>query len=214
MNTKIKFPLTRQEGATVTFVALCIVWTLFLAAGCKKNEEASILLTISADPTYSVQLGEKPDEFDVSCYMVVSEESSKEGQQLELNAIEKFTYEKGCEYLLKVKKVANNDLFHYSLIETVSKTKITDEIIVLLNVTTEWIENGSGQLYERVVVEEEGSEWWLPSSFKIEGFEYENGFDYLLKVHKTIIQMPPQSGFLTFNLYSLIEVISKTPKTS
>ena len=207
MRTKIKNLFARQK---VTVTILCIVFITMLLAGCKKNEESAILLTVSAEPTYSVQIGEKQGEFDISCYMIVSDESSKE-EQLELNAIEKFTYEKGYEFLLKVKKVENNELIRYSLKELVSKTKMVDETIVLLSVSTEWIDYESGQPYERVVVKEAGSELWLPTSYKIEDFVYENGFDYVLKVEKTVINMPPQSGFLFFNLYSLIEIISKTP---
>ena len=193
-------------------LVLLILMLFVLGSGCKKGDN-HILLTIFDTPNYSVEFGGKPGEVEISTFMVAREEGSNNEQNLNLSAIEGFLFEKGYECLLKVKKSINskNDVDQYSLIEIVSKIQTGElEEIVLLNVTTELIE---GEVpYERVIVSEEDESLWLPSSFKIDGFEYEEGFDYLLKVNKTIIRMSPQSGFLNFYLYTLVEIISKTPR--
>jgi len=92
MNKAIKISFAKpakMTGAMIvgTVSTLCIVCTFFIAmllAGCNKDEGTAILLTVSAEPTYSVQPGEKSGEFDISCYMIVSEEGSNVEQQLEL----------------------------------------------------------------------------------------------------------------------------------
>ena len=200
----------------VVTLVIGIFFLTMLLNGCNKDEGTSILLTISAEPAYSVQLGEKPGEFDVSSYMIVSEEGSNVEWQLELKEIEGFTYEKGYEYLLRVKKTADSNLTRYSLKAVVSKTKKDDTgTIVLLHVSTD-IKNLPGTDIPvfsdppLVLVREDGVEWWH-YLFIFEGFVYENGFDYLLKVHKTTINMPVVSGIPSFYIYSLIEIISKTP---
>lgn len=43
----------------------------------------------------------------------------------------------------------------------------------------------------------------------VSGFEFEWGYEYVLKVRKTILQNPPEDGSNTN--YELIKVISKTP---
>ena len=190
-------------------VTIFLAMTIFIA-GCSKKGDDHILLTVFDTPNYSVQFGEKPDEVDVSSFMVVKEEGSGEEMNLNLRAIERFSYEKGYEYLLKVKKTLNDD-YQYSLIEIISQNQTGElETVVLINVTTERVEWEVP--FERMIIQEEDVPWWQTSSFKIEGFEYETGFDYQLKVKKTTIKMPAMSGILNFNLYTLVEIISKTPQ--
>ena len=194
------------------YVLMCFIFVVFFV-GCKK-EGNHILLTISDTPNYSFEFGEKSGEIEITTFLIAKCEGVKVEQNLNLSAIEGFTYEKGYEYLLEVKKTNNSktDDYQYSLVKIVSKNQTGElEAIVLLHVTTERIE---GEVHnERMTVKEEGEIMWLPSSFKIEKFEYEKGFEYLLKVKKTTIKMPPQSGFINFYLYTLVEIISKTPQT-
>jgi len=194
-------------------LVLILLVIVFFVVGCKKENQSTIMLTVFDTPSYSVQIGEKPEEIEITCFMVTKEEGSGVEQNLDLYSIEKFTYEKGFEYLLKVRKTQIGVDYQYSLIELVSKTQTGElEDIVLLNVTTERIE---GELpNERVVVkEEEDYPLWYRYSFKFEGFEYEKGFEYMLRVRKTVIQLPPQSGFGYFHIYTLVEIISKTPNS-
>jgi len=193
------------------YVSMCFIFIVF-CVGCKKEGD-HILLTISDTPNYSIEIGEKPGEIEITTFLIAKEEGVNVEQSIKFSAIEGFTYEKGYEYLLKVKKGinSNTDDRQYSLVEIVSKTQTGElEAIVLIHVTTECVE---GEVpYERLTVKEEDELLWLPTGFKIEKFEYEKGFDYVLKVNKTIIRVPPQFGFLNFYLYTLVEIISKTPQ--
>jgi len=198
------------------YVLMCLIF-IVLGVGCKK-EGNHILLTISDTPNYSVEFGEEPGEIEITTFLIAKEEGVNVEQNLNLAAIEGFSYEKGYEYLLKVKKANNSktDDSQYSLVEIVSKNQTGElEEIVLLNAAIVRFEDPELPSYERVVAKEieiDPPQWGLPSGFKIDGFECEKGFDYLLKVKKTTIKMPPQSGFLNFYLYTLVEIISKTPQ--
>jgi hypothetical protein len=211
MKKVLKNPFERvQRGAVITLCAYCVVFIAILLIGCKKEND-HILLTILDSPNYSIQFGEKPDKIEIISFIVAKENGSTEEMNLNPHAIERFTYEKGYEYILKVKKTLNEES-PYSLIEIVLKNQTGElETVVLLNVTTESVD--FGMPYKRVIVKEENEEsLWQPTSFQIDGFEYDEEFDYLLKVKKTIITMPPMSGMRFFNLYTLIEIVSKTPK--
>ena len=199
-----------------------IVLSLVFSAtwfGCTKEDKSAMMLTVYDMPAYSVQPGKTTGEFDVTSTMVVMEEGTGVEQNIALDKIKNFIYEKGYEYLLKVNKTTDKTDYEYSLIEIVSKTLTKEIETIVINVTTELVhQGGEGALIERIIVKEEDEEEKplfpiIPSSFKIEGFEYEKGFDYRLRVTKTVINMPPQTGFIVFNLYEVLEIISKTPKT-
>ena len=206
MTRKIEIPFAWQKGTVVT---LCIVF--FMLTGCEKGDD-HILLTVYDTPNYTVQAGKTTGDIEITTFMVVAEEGSDAEQNLNLSAIERFTYEKGYEYLLKVKKTFNNDDYQYSLIEIVSKTRMSEETIVLLDVTTEWLPWEPP--VEKMIVNEvdSPSPSNAPSSFVIDGFEYETGFDYRIKVKKTVINTPVITGYGIVYLYEFIEIISKTPQ--
>ena len=198
---------------------LILLSLAFLATwfGCTKEEQSTMMLTVYDMPAYSVQPGKTTGEFDITSTMVVMEVGKSVEQNIALDKIKNFIYEKGYEYLLKVNKKTDKADYEYSLLEIVSKTLTREIETIVINVTTELVHQGSeGTQIERLIVKEEEVNPLLPvipSSFKIEGFEYEKGFDYRLKVTKTVINMPPQTGFTVFNLYEVVEIISKTPRT-
>jgi len=198
----------------ITLLSLVFSATWF---GCTKEDQSTMMLAVYDMLAYSVQPGTTAGEFDISRTMVVMEEGTGIEQNIALDKIKNFTYEKGYEYLLKVNKTTNKEDYQYSLKEIVSKIFTREIETIVINVTTEWVHQGTeGALVERLIVNEEESTPLLPvipASFKIEGFQYEKGFDYRLKVEKTVINMPPQTGFVIFNLYEVVEIISKTPKT-
>lgn len=182
---------------------------LFLHSGCGKEE--IVLLNINDTPNYSIVSGANSGEVDVKCSLVVKEEGSDIEFFLEMTEIGNFTYEKGYEYLLKVRKKSDR----YSLEEIVSKTMKYEIDPIIIFVTSEEAPIGPvGEMIERMIVREnENSDFFIPNSFKIEGFEYDKRYEYRLKVKKTVIAVPPQTGFGLFILYELTEIISKTPKT-
>jgi len=53
---------------------------------------------------------------------------------------------------------------------------------------------------------------WQHITKEIQGFSYEKGYEYLLKVKSTKIKNPPMDGASV--IYTLIEVISKVKKDS
>jgi len=215
MNTKLKIhsylKMARQRN-TVAAMFLAFIF-LFMHSGCGK-EDKFIFLTVFDTPTYSIQPGVISDEVDIICSISVMEEGSSVEQNIPMIAIKNFTYEKGYEYLLKVEKTSNKDCL-YSLEEIVSKSLRYEVVPIVISVTSELVPIGpEGELNERIIVkEDENSDFLMPYSFKIEGFEYEKGFNYQLKVKKTVITVPPQTGFGLFILYELTEIISKTLKT-
>ena len=190
----------------------CIIVCIVIMTSCKKDEE-TVILKVFSEPTYSVQPGETTGKYDVSVYMIVTEEGSNVEQQIALDAIDGFTYERGFEYLLKVKK--QGDPACYSLKELLSKIKKDDlGNIVLLEVCKQFFNTNAAQVSdERLVVKEEGSDRWQSAFFTIVGFEYENDFEYLIKAYKTNVPMPEKSGMDSFTVFSFIEMISKTPVT-
>lgn len=61
------------------------------------------------------------------------------------------------------------------------------------------------------VREEKDKDWDVIPFSKIDGFEYERGYEYVLEVKKTILANPPMDGS---NLkYELIKVVSKDKPT-
>ena len=198
---------TNLKRVMVVILSITCFMTI-LMNGCNK-EESGILLTVYADPMYSVQTSANTGDVTIHWYLVVSEEDSEVKQQFELNAIEHFAYEEGYEYLLKVKKIFDNSSFHYSLIKLVSKTKMDERNAEMIVTVYDEAHNNDFES-ESLVLKESESEI-LVRYFLIEGFQYEKGFLYQLKVKKhTPVPLPSHTGIRLPNLYTFIEIISKS----
>lgn len=61
---------------------------------------------------------------------------------------------------------------------------------------------------EMLVVEEPGGRYTQVTTTEIEGFEWERGYEYRLRVRKTVLGLPPADG--TDTIYKLLSIISKT----
>ena len=62
--------------------------------------------------------------------------------------------------------------------------------------------------YEGIQIKEAGSEDWLIKPFSIiEGFEYKNGYEYELLVHKKTLSHPSTNG--SYISYQLVKIISE-----
>lgn len=59
-------------------------------------------------------------------------------------------------------------------------------------------------------IKESNSQEWT-KVVGIEGFDYEENFEYQLKLEKTYLANPPLDSY-SQNSYKLIEILSKTPK--
>lgn len=133
--------------------------------------------------------------------------------------IEGFTYEPGYEYVLKVKteKIENppadGSSIKYTLVKQVSKTKKTGmaagEKIIIVGPQTVDCSAGAGRM-KCLQVKEKASENWTNFYSNIEGFTYEPGYEYVLKVKTEKIENPAADA--SSIRYTLIEQVSKTKK--
>lgn len=132
--------------------------------------------------------------------------------------IEGFVYEPGYEYVLKVKteKIANppadGSSIKYTLVKQVSKTKkgaAANEKTLIIGAQTVDCSTGAGRM-KCMQVKENASENWTNFYSKIEGFTYEPGYEYVLKVKTEKIANPPADA--SSIKYTLIEQVSKTKK--
>ncbi len=133
--------------------------------------------------------------------------------------IEGFTYEPGYEYVLKVKteKIANppadGSSIKYTLVKQVSKTKkdaaTANEKTLIIGAQTVDCSAGAGRM-KCMQVKEKESDSWQNFYSNIEGFTYEPGYEYVLKVKTEKIANPPADA--SSIKYTLIEQVSKTKK--
>lgn len=69
----------------------------------------------------------------------------------------------------------------------------------------------SGVPQKGINIREEGRDDWVAHPLTgVDGFEYEEGFEFELRVLKTHLGLPPMDGFLF--TYKLIRVISRDKK--
>jgi len=207
-----------------------IILLTTLLAGCNKDEkETVVLMTVDGETVWSY--GEHSDPIE---YMQTRETPSGEELRMVFSQIDGFTYEKGFEYLIKVKKTKSPIdkrqmgtifLYHYSLVEIISKTEVDDGgTVVLLTVSAEmewvYLNPEQSRLYPLflLVKEADTDRWEQYPFYLIRNFNYESGFEYVLKVKKNNIEPSLQHihyGQINYNLdraYWLVEVISKTEK--
>ena len=205
----------------------CIILLATLFVGCKKDEkETVVLMTVDAETVWRLPLLSIgfPDE-----YMQVKEVISDEVSHMYFSQIEGFNYEKGFEYLIKVKKTKIDNppmdgySISYSLIEVISKTEVGDNGIVvslIVSAEVEWVylypEQSRPYPLFLLVKEADADEWERYPVKCISNFNYEFGFEYHLKVKKYSIE-PPQEyklygefDFILNHSYWLIEITSKT----
>ncbi|MDR2238290.1 MAG: DUF4377 domain-containing protein [Chryseobacterium sp.] len=133
--------------------------------------------------------------------------------------IEGFTYEPGYEYVLKVKteKIENPPADapseKYILVKQVSKTKKATadsaEKTLIVGPQTVDCSAGAGRM-KCMQVKESASGSWTNFYSNIEGFNYEPGYEYVLKVKTEKIANPPADA--SSIKYTLVEQVSKTKK--
>lgn len=136
-----------------------------------------------------------------------------------------FNYERGYEYLFKVKKIWMQDppqdvsSVKYVFIELLNKEKVIladSEKDIELFVSSETVkftpkypyefeDDETLKFYDAMLVKETGTDSWMALP-KIEGFDFEKGYEYALDVKK-ITQAEPYSV-----RYVLIDILSKKKK--
>lgn len=136
-----------------------------------------------------------------------------------------FDYERGYEYIFKVKKIwmqhppQDVSSIKYVFIELLSKTKVITEdseknIELFVSSETvkftpkypsEFEDDETLKIYDALHVKETNADNWMTLR-DIEGFDFEEGYEYLLNVKK-VIQAEPYSA-----KYVLLDILSKKVK--
>jgi len=206
------------------FFSALIVISLILIC-CIKDEEADkekiVEMTIYPETVYGASIMS-----DILTQPVVFSESDDNQKRMLVDIItEGFDYERGYEYTLKVKKVWMHDppqdvsQIKYVFIELLSKEKVITEnseknIELFVSSETvkftpkyppEYVASETPKIYNALHVKETETNNWMALT-EIEGFDFEEGYEYVLNIKK-VIQAEPYSV-----KYILLNIISRNKK--
>jgi hypothetical protein len=206
------------------FVGYIILSVCFYS--CTKEEgdkEKIVEMTIYSETGYGASIMS-----DILTEPLLFSDSDDNKKQMMVDIITdgfNFDYEKGNEYILKVKKIWMKEppqdvsSVKYVFIELLSKKKViteNSEKNIKLFVSSQTVkftpkypgeyENVAGgetpKIYDALHVKADGTDNWMALT-KIEGFFYEKGYEYILNVKK-ITQAEPYSV-----RYVLLDILSK-----
>lgn len=93
-----------NKFTTFLLMFICLFWT-----ACKDDDKPTdivkeIAMSVSSETGIMYALFDTDKEYPIECMLVKTEDNSKEWQPLAFDAIEGFTYERGHEYELRVKR--------------------------------------------------------------------------------------------------------------
>ena len=158
-----------------------------------------------------------------SCYLI--KQNQEDEWKFYYNELAGFDYEEGYEYELKVQVTpvdnppAGGSSLKYTLVEEVSKTPVSTEAegatdagesdVVTMYVGPELVECTGVAPQTCMQVKYSPDEAYQLFYNQIEGFTYEPGYNYELKVMVTDVENPPADG--SSLKYTLVEEVSKTP---
>ena len=210
------------------FVALILVNIFF--TGCLKEEdgdkEKTVVMTIYPETGYGASVMS-----NIITQPLIFSDSDDNQKQMLVGIITEgfdFNYERGYKYSLKVKKVWMHEppqdvsSIKYVFVELLSKEKIITEDSeenMDLFVSSETVKftpkfpsefdetegEGIPKIYDALHVKENGTNNWMALT-EIEGFNYETGYEYIIKVKK-MTQAEPYT-----EKYVLLDIISKEVK--
>ncbi|HZL10628.1 MAG TPA: DUF4377 domain-containing protein [Prolixibacteraceae bacterium] len=201
----------------IYLVAGFLVLILFFS-GCLKEEsgdkEKIVEMTVYPETGYS---GYFMSDNVWGEFLVISDSNDKNKRLLTFSITEGFSdfnYEKGYEYKLQVKKIWMKEppqdvsSIKYVYLETLSREKVINEDSeseIEVSVAAEkvrFIPRLADESTEALFVREKGSVNGYPI-LDIEGFDYEEGFEYTLRVKK-MTQAEPYAV-----KYILLDILSK-----
>jgi hypothetical protein len=208
----------RKLDLLLVFVLISVLF-----AGCLKKEdgdkEKNVVMTIYPETGYGASLMS-----NIITQPLIFTDSDDNQKQMLVDIITEgfsFDYERGYEYTLKVKKVWMHEppqdvsSIKYVFIELLSKKKmITEdsekEMELLVSPKTvkftpkfpsEYDEDGIIKVYDALYVKENGTIDWM-ALLAIEGFNYEEGYEYLLNVKKITTAEPYSVKYVLLNILS------------
>lgn len=190
---------------------LLLLLSAFAFTACDKDDDYTV-----REWTIASQLGIAHGAHTLQPVLLV-----KTGDDISWRAvysgIEGFDYEPGYEYRLRIKaeQLANppqdGSSVRYTLLEQISKTPATSVIpeqffpVFTMEVAPQPL-NYQGQQFLGVRFPESGLNEWQPWPFLIEGFEYEQGYVYRLRIETSVIPAPESpDGYYTVR-YSMTEM--------
>ena len=196
------------------FVDVTIL-TLLLAAcvctACDKDDEYEI-----REWTVASQLGIAHGASTLQPVLLVKANDDTSWRAV-YQGIEGFDFEAGYEYRLRIKAEQLPDppqdgsSIRYTLLEQISKTPATSVIpdqffpVFTMEVAPQPM-NYRGQRFLGVRFPESGLNEWQPWPFRIEGFEYEPGYIYRLRIGTSVIPAPDSpEGYYTV-CYSMLDM--------
>jgi hypothetical protein len=206
------------------FVGYIILSVCFYSCTKEEGDKEKIVdMTIYSETGYGASIMS-----DILTEPLLFSDSDDNKKQMMVDIITdgfNFDYEKGNEYILKVKKIwikeppQDVSSVKYVFIELLSKKKViteNSEKNIKLFVSSQTVkftpkypgeyENVAGgetpKIYDALHVKADGTNNWMALT-KIEGFLYEKGYEYMLNAKK-ITQAEPYSV-----RYVLLDIISK-----
>ena len=155
---------------------------------------------------------DKDDEYEIREWTV----ASQLGIAL-YGGIEGFEYQPGYEYRLRIKAEQLPDppqdgsSIRYTLLEQISKAPATSVIperffpAFTMEVAPQPM-NYRGQRFLGVRFPESGLNEWQPWPFRIEGFEYEPGYVYRLRIGTSVVPAPDSPAGYYSVRYSMLDM--------
>ncbi len=203
---------------------ICFMTLGFFFTGCNENgdKEKVVVMTIYPETGYGSNVLS-----DIITQPLVFSDSDDDRKQMLMDIITEgfdFEYKRGYEYTLKVKKVRMDNppqdvsSIKYIFLELLSQEKVitqdsesTTEFFVSSQTVKFLPSYGAApqsevpKIYNALYVKEKETGNWM-ALIAIEGFDYEEGYEYTLSV-KRVLQAEPYSV-----KYVLLDVLSKKKK--
>ena len=174
---------------------LTLLLAAFACTACDKDDEYEI-----REWTVASQLGIAHGPHTLQPVLLVKANDDTSWRAL-YGGIEGFEYQPGYEYRLRIKAEQLPDppqdgsSIRYTLLEQISKAPATSVIperffpAFTMEVAPQPM-NYRGQRFLGVRFPESGLNEWQPWPFRIEGFEYEPGYVYRLRIGTSVVPAP------------------------
>lgn len=190
---------------------LTLLLAAFACTACDKDDEYEI-----CEWTVASQLGIAHGPHTLQPVLLVKANDDTSWRAL-YGGIEGFEYQPGYEYRLRIKAEQLPDppqdgsSIRYTLLEQISKAPATSVIperffpAFTMEVAPQPM-NYRGQRFLGVRFPESGLNEWQPWPFRIEGFEYEPGYVYRLRIGTSVVPAPDSPAGYYSVRYSMLDM--------
>lgn len=183
----------------------------FALTACNKEDDYSV-----REWTVASQLGISHGYLALQPVLLVKANDDTSWRAL-YEAIEGFDFQPGYEYRLRIKARQLSDppqdasSIRYSLLELISKTPARSAIpdsyypTFTMEVAPEPVDYYGQQLLG-VCFPEAGIDDWQPWPFPLEGFEYEPGYTYKLKIGTSVVQTEAHYYAVRYTALEMLDI--------